>query len=102
MPAHIVVSRESPVTDPVAIAQYGQMNRASADMFRTEFGVQPLVVHGAAEGLEGATPDGVVILQFPTMDDARAWYHNPAHQQAAALRQRAADWRLVPVEGLPG
>ena len=102
MPAYIIVYRESPVTDPAAIEQYGQMNRANAQMFSTAFGVQPLAVSGATEGLEGATPDGVVILQFPTMDDARAWYHSPAYQQAAALRRQAADWRLVLVEGLPG
>ena len=41
-------------------------------------------------------------MQFPTIEDARAWYASPTYQEALAFRKDAADWRVVIVEGLPG
>jgi len=34
------------------------------------------------------------------MDAARAWYRDPAYQEALAHRKRAADYRVILVEGL--
>lgn len=102
MPAYIIVYRETPVRDQAAINEYSRRNRENAPAFQEKFGVRPLVVYGASETLEGSNPDGIVMLQFPTIDDARAWYHSPAYQEALAYRKEAADWRVVIVEGLPG
>jgi uncharacterized protein (DUF1330 family) len=43
-------------------------------------------------------------LQFPTVEDAKAWYHSPGYQAAAVHRRKGADYRAVIVEGftLPG
>lgn len=35
------------------------------------------------------------MLRFPTLDDARGWYHSKAYQDAIPLRQKAAKWRVV-------
>jgi len=101
MPAYIIVYRESPVRDQAAIEEYSRRNRENAPAFQEQFGIRPLVVYGSSEGLEGANPDGIVVLQFPTMEDARAWYESSAYQEALAFRREAADWRVVMVEGLP-
>ncbi len=100
MPAYLIVYRETPVTDPVAIAEYSRRNQENAATSQAEFGVTPRVVYGRAEGLEGATPDGVVVLEFPTMEAARGWYESDAYQQALPFRQQAAEWRVVLVEGI--
>lgn len=101
MPAYIIVYRESPIRDQEAIAEYSRRNRENAAEMQERFGTRPLVVYGKSEALEGVNPDGIVLLQFPTVEDARSWYDSPAYQEALAFRKNAADWRVVIVEGLP-
>ena len=63
----------------------------------------PLAVYGAQTPLEGTPPDGVVILKFDSVADAKAWYYDPAYQEAVVHRLKAADYRGVIVEGFePG
>lgn len=100
MSAYIIVTRESPVRDEARFAEYGRLNRNNAAQFQSEFGIKPLSVYGQVEPLEGAAPDGIVLLEFPTVEKARAWYHSPAYQEALMLRLGTADWRLTLVEGL--
>jgi uncharacterized protein (DUF1330 family) len=100
MSAYIIVYRETPVTDPDAIAEYSRRNQENAGVSQAEFGIRPLVVYGKAEGFEGATPDGVVMLEFPTIEAARGWYESGAYQEALPFRQKAANWRVILVEGM--
>jgi uncharacterized protein (DUF1330 family) len=100
MPAYIIAYRESPVRDEASDAEYSHQNRENAAGFHARFGIKPLAVYGKSEAPEGNRPDGVVILEFPTYDDAQSWYASPAYQRLIPLRQKAADWRVVIVEGL--
>ncbi len=100
MPAYMIFLREQPVADRAELALYSQANHAAADEFRTLYGIRPLVVYGATEALEGNAPDGIVLLEFPTADDARAWYDSPQYQAALIHRKLAADYRALIVEGL--
>lgn len=95
MSAYLIVFRETPVIDPEAIAEYSRRNQENAGQSQADFGIQPVVVYGQFESLEGAAPDGVAMLRFPTLDDARGWYHSKAYQDAIPLRQKAAKWRVV-------
>jgi uncharacterized protein (DUF1330 family) len=54
------------------------------------------------ETLEGATPlpSGVVVLEFPSMEQARAWYRDPDYAPLIKLRQGGSDVELVLVEGV--
>lgn len=97
--AYIIVYRESPVTDSQAIQEYSRRNRENVAAFQGGYGVQPLVTYGAIEALEGDAPDGVVVLRFPDMKAARGWYYSDEYQSALAFRMKAADWRVVLVEG---
>jgi uncharacterized protein (DUF1330 family) len=96
MAAYILFIRESPVRDAEQMAKYGQMNRADPPDPR----LTPLVVYGAMDVLEGVAADGVVLLQFPTMEDARDWYHSPKYQAASIHRKLGADYRAMIVQGL--
>lgn len=100
MSAYIIVYRETPVRDEAAITEYSRRNHANAAAAAQTTGVQPLVVYGALEALEGDAPDGVVVLRFPTAEQARAWYESPEYQEAIPFRKQAADWRVVLVEGV--
>ena len=95
MPAYLIVLREEPLQDPAAMAEYQRMTR----QIKTEIKPKPLVVYGAMEQLEGDKPDGVVMLEFPTVEDAKAWYNSPDYQAALPHRLRAAKHRAVIVDG---
>lgn len=43
-----------------------------------------------------------IVLEFPSLSRAKAWYDDPEHLEMVALRQTGADFDLVLVEGLPG
>jgi uncharacterized protein (DUF1330 family) len=98
MPAYMILIRDEPVRDEAAMAEYQRMNRQTANEFSAK--LTPLVLYGAVEALEGAKPDGVIMLQFPTVEDATAWYNSPAYQAALPYRKKAADYRAFLVQGL--
>jgi len=99
MTAYVIVFRETPVHNPEAVAEYSRRNRENAAEFG-KHGFVPLVAYGRMEALEGEAPDGIVLVKFPTMDDARAWYESDAYQDALPLRKSGAEWRAVLVDGL--
>jgi uncharacterized protein (DUF1330 family) len=59
------------------------------------------IVRGARpEVLEGTTPaDRIVIVEFDTAAQARAFYHSAAYQAARQKRLSAAEFRMTLVEG---
>jgi|TARA_R110000851_G_scaffold140809_2_gene278304 uncharacterized protein (DUF1330 family) len=61
---------------------------------------QPLAFYGDFEVLEGSAMEGAVILRFPDMAAARAWYQSPAYQEARKHRFQGADYRVFIVDGL--
>lgn len=99
MSAYMIFTRQGPIRDSEAMAEYSRRNRESAEEFRNLYGLRPLAVYGAMEAVEGEAPDGVIILEFPTAADARAWYASPAYQAALPYRQKAADYEALIVEG---
>lgn len=96
MSAYMIFIREQPVRDEAAMAEYRRINRNSA----TGHAIEPLVVYGNIEAIEGMAPDGIVLLKFPDAEKARAWYDSPAYQAALPHRLRAADYRALIVEGI--
>ena len=50
--------------------------------------------------LEGEPAEAVVILEFPTWDDALAWYDSPEYQEARRHRLLGADTRAALVDGV--
>ena len=49
---------------------------------------------------EGATPDGVVIVEWPTYEEALAHYESEAYQRVLHLRTGGAKGRLLIVHGV--
>lgn len=95
MAAYAILIREK-LRDEEAMARYA---KAAADA-RGDHKITPLAFYGKHEVTEGADADGVVILSFPTMAEAKAWYESPAYTAARAHRYQAADYRVLFVEGV--
>jgi len=57
---------------------------------------------GACTVKEGASAEGVAIIEFPTFEAAMAWYQSPAYQQASRHRFQGGDYNVVIVEGVSG
>lgn len=100
MAAYIVFIREESVKDADALARYSASNRANSPAWMEQFSIKPLAVYGSLETLEGDDADGVVLLEFPTLEDARGWYNSPEYQGALADRHKAAHYRAIMFEGL--
>lgn len=96
MPAYLIVYREGPVRDQAEVDEYHRQTRQMTGDFK----LTPLVAYGAVQALEGTPPEAVIMLQFPTVEDARAWYENPIYQAALPHRLKSADYRSIIVEGL--
>lgn len=61
-----------------------------------------LVLAGKTEVIEGAGPSGLtVILEFPSMAQAKAWHDSPDYQAIIGYRHAAAQSHAYLVEGLP-
>lgn len=62
--------------------------------------VKVLAAYGTQEVLEGPQAEGVIILEFPSMAAAKAWYESPAYLEAREHRFQGADYRAILVEGV--
>jgi uncharacterized protein (DUF1330 family) len=62
------------------------------------------LVHGGdIDFREGAFRGTVVIIEFPSMLEARSWYESPAYQEILPLRTRHIEGDLILVQGVePG
>jgi uncharacterized protein (DUF1330 family) len=96
MAVYMLFIREEKVRDQAELAIYSRMNRDAP----RDPKITPLVVYGATEAIEGKAPDGMVMVQFPTAEDAKAWYNSPAYQAALPHRKKGAEYRAFIVQGL--
>ena len=56
---------------------------------------------GQTESLEGDWhPQRIVVLEFPDMGQARAWYDSQAYAEAKKLRQMSARTKMILVPGV--
>lgn len=66
-----------------------------------QYGGEYLVRGGKFEKLEGAEPLGrMVVLKFPSYEQAKAWYHSEEYKGPMALRQSASRANAILVEGI--
>lgn len=95
MSAYLIAEVE--VRDPQAYEEYRKLVPASLEKYGGKF----LVRGGRVESLEGGwNPKRVVVLEFASMDKARAWYDSPEYRAAKAIRQKASVGKFIMVEGV--
>jgi uncharacterized protein (DUF1330 family) len=95
MVAYVVFTREK-MRNPGEYEIYREKSRPA----NAAHPLKPLALYGRHEVLEGPAIEGAVILEFPTVDAARAYYHSPAYQEALRHRFLGADYRVFIVEGI--
>ncbi len=94
MPAYFIVDVE--VTDPAGFEEYRQLVPGTVQKYGGRF----LVRGGAVETLEGDwQPKRVVVLEFPSLAQAKRWYNSEDYRDPKALRFKTAKTKLILVEG---
>jgi uncharacterized protein (DUF1330 family) len=73
--------------------------RAAASIAR--YGGRYLARGGAVSLLEGDwTPQTIIVVEFPDVEQARTWYRSPEYASALAMRDEALSRNLILVEGV--
>lgn len=94
MTAYLIARVE--VTDPVKYENYKALSPAALAAFGGRF----IVRGGAHETLEGPEETRrLVVVEFPSLEQAKACYHSAQYQAAKAEREGAADMQMVVVKG---
>ena len=84
------------VSDPDQYDKYKLLTPAAIEAHGGKF----IVRGGDHEILEGAADERrIVVLEFATMDDARAFYDSPAYVEARSVRSGATEMEMVLVPG---
>jgi uncharacterized protein (DUF1330 family) len=87
---------EIDVTDPKLYDDYRKQVLATIEKFGGRF----VVRGGRLEPLEGGwAPKRMVVVEFPSMEQAQKWYRSPDYLPLITLRQKASRGRLILVEG---
>jgi uncharacterized protein (DUF1330 family) len=88
---------EVDVHDPEQYADY----RAAVPATLEPYGGRFVVRGGDAEVLEGDwQPKRIVVLEFDSPEQARAWYDSEEYREPMALRQRTSTASLILVSGV--
>lgn len=95
MPAYVVTEIE--VVDKDRYEAYKQMVVPTIAAYGGKF----LVRGGPTETLEGTwSPQRLVIVEFSSKAQAKAWWGSPQYAEAKALRQATARTEMIVAEGL--
>jgi len=64
------------------------------------FGGRYLARNGLKHQLEGPTPDKrVVLMEFPSVEQAKAWHRSAAYQAIIGTRHSASEGNIFIIEG---
>lgn len=96
MPAYLINDME--VTDPALLEEYKKLSPATV----AQYGGRFLARGGAIEVLEGEwQPKRLVVIEFSSVAQAKAWSDSAEYAEAKQLRRRASRSNIVIVEGAP-
>jgi len=84
-------------------------DRTAFEIYRTRaadaihnYGGRYLARLGEVQVLEGSwNPNMIVIVEFPSLEKARAWYRSPEYAFALKVRDTALSRNLILVDGVP-
>jgi uncharacterized protein (DUF1330 family) len=95
MAAYVVV--QVSIEDPARYEDYKRMVTPTLAGYGGRF----LVRGGRTETLEGDwTPERFVLLEFPSLERAKAWWACEEYAPAKALRQATSKTQMIVVEGV--
>lgn len=95
MTAFVIVDIE--VTDPAGYEKYKQLAPPAVALYGGKY----VARGGRTETLEGDwKPNRLVILQFESVERAKAWLNSDEYSEARALRHKYAKSQMVVIEGV--
>jgi uncharacterized protein (DUF1330 family) len=95
MAAYVLVQVD--VKDPVRYEAYKKMVPPTLEKFGGRF----LVRGGNTHTMEGTwAPRRLVVVEFPSVEQAKAWWASAEYAEAKALRQATSESQLLIAEGL--
>ncbi len=95
MAGYIVADIE--ITDPDEYQKYAQQTAATIERYGGKF----LVRGGRSETLEGDwKTKRLVILEFPSVEQAKTWYDSPEYSAITGIRHRSAISNMLLVHGV--
>ena len=98
-PPAYVISEADAIRDLAAIKKYGEKVPETLAPFNGHYHF--VVAGGKTLSLDGeAPPQGIVVIAFDSVEQARAWYDSPAYQAIKPIRQSAVKGRMFIVEGV--
>lgn len=62
--------------------------------------VKVLALYGQHQDLEGDPTEGTVILEFPSIEAAKAWYDGPEYRKVREHRFKGSTYRVVLIQGV--
>jgi uncharacterized protein (DUF1330 family) len=90
---YVVITED--VKDPAGMAEYGKLaSKAMAGATILAFDSKVETIEGKWHGTQ------TVLLEFESPEAARDWYNSDAYQEAAKLRQAAAECHGAILSGL--
>ena len=96
MPAYLIANID--VHDPATFETY----RQQVPPVIASFGGRYLVRGGEVLPVEGDPGlKRVVVLEFPSLEDARRFWHSPEYEPVKRLRERSATCQVALVDGVP-
>lgn len=95
MAAYLINDME--ITDPVAFEEYRKLAPPTIALYGGKYHVRG----GAIHTLEGTwSPKRVVILEFESVERAKAWLESPEYAAARKLRQASSRSNIIIIEGV--
>ena len=95
MTAYVIVDIE--VTDPEGYKEYAKMAPETVNLYGGKY----IARGGHNETLEGDwKAKRLVILEFPSVEQAKRWVNSPEYAPARKLRHQYAHSNMVVVEGV--
>ena len=102
MAAYLIVGND--VTDPESMQQYIDGTGSTLEPYGAELLApmpEDLVMGGKVVHREGDfKPSRVVIVKFPSIEKAQAWYDSPEYQAVVGFRLAGSEGSLFIAEGL--
>jgi uncharacterized protein (DUF1330 family) len=95
MPAFVIV--DVSIHNQEEYDEYRKLTPSTIAAFNGRFAVRG----GRTLTLEGDwNPERIVVLEFPSVDQAKAWWNSETYSRAKAIRQKAASTKMIIVEGV--
>jgi uncharacterized protein (DUF1330 family) len=95
MPAYVIM--EVSIHDPKEIVESHKLTPPAVAAFNGKFvvrGEQVITLEGDWK------PERIVVIEFPTVEQASEWWNSEIYSKAKIIRQRSSTTKMIIVEGL--